>query len=161
LDAAAARDVLEVLGTFADKCHHGKEENCLFPALFRKGLPREVGPVAVMLSEHEEGRREIAGMRDAVAASERGDRAGSGRVVHHARADVELLRDHIAKENNVLFPMADGVMNAAEQAELMKAFGSVELHDVGAGTHERCLAMVEDLVRRLGVTPSVRPLMQG
>src|SRR5512135_730494 len=50
---------------FADGCHHKKEEGVLFPAMIEAGLPREAGPVAVMLAEHEEGRRLTRGMRQA------------------------------------------------------------------------------------------------
>src|SRR5262245_14603623 len=151
IDASTAGEILEVLATFADACHHGKEEGALFPALIRKGLPKDVGPLAVMLSEHEQGRAEIAGMRAALATWH------SGRFVQHARAYVELLRDHIAKENNVLFPMAEGMLDAQERASVLHQFASVEHEDVGPGAHERCLKQVGELVRRLGVTRANRP----
>ena len=47
--------LLEFFRTFADRCHHGKEEDCLFPLLEQKGLPREGGPIGVMLHEHGQG----------------------------------------------------------------------------------------------------------
>jgi hemerythrin-like domain-containing protein len=153
-DLRSAKEILDFLGTFADKCHHGKEEGALFPMLGTKGLPTQVGPVAVMLAEHELGRAEIAGMRAAIAGAEPVDSERAKRFAEHASTYVDLLRDHIAKENNVLFPMSDGMLSAAEQEELLRAFGKVESHDLGAGTHERYLALAEGLVARLGVTPS-------
>ena len=48
--------MLEFIRTFADKCHHGKEEDLLFPALEETGLPREGGPTGMMLLEHDQGR---------------------------------------------------------------------------------------------------------
>lgn len=161
LDAATARDILELLGTFADKCHHGKEEGALFPLLVRRGLPDKVGPLAVMLSEHETGRAEIAGMRAAVVAWDAGQLDAALRFAGHAHAYVDLLRDHIAKENNVLFPMADGMLSEADQEEVLKRFGAVESDDVGAGVHERCIALAGDLMRRLDVTPADRPIVQA
>jgi hemerythrin-like domain-containing protein len=160
-DVRSAKDILEFFGAFADKCHHGKEEGALFPMLFQKGLPRHVGPVAVMLSEHEEGRAEIAGMRAAIAALEQGHSEGVQRFVGHARAYVELLRDHIAKENTVLFPMADGMLNPAEQSEVLDRFATVESKDLGPGTHERYVALAADLVKRLNVTPSERSMVHA
>lgn len=156
LDLLSARQILEFLGTFADRCHHGKEEGALFPALGTKGLPAQFGPVAVMLAEHEQGRSEIGAMRAEIAGPEPVDSDRALRFAVHASAYVDLLRDHIAKENNVLFPMADGMLSAAEQQELLRAFGRVENHDLGAGTHERYLSIAQGLVARLGVTPSPR-----
>jgi hemerythrin-like domain-containing protein len=43
--------------TIPDVCHHGKEENSLFPELEKKGMPRNAGPIAVMLMEHEMTRK--------------------------------------------------------------------------------------------------------
>jgi len=44
---------------FADRCHHGKEEDRLFRAMVASGFPPESGPIGVMLSEHEAGRQEV------------------------------------------------------------------------------------------------------
>ncbi|MGD0266766.1 MAG: hemerythrin domain-containing protein, partial [Candidatus Methylomirabilota bacterium] len=38
------------------QCHHGKEENLLFKTMVDRGFPRQGGPIAVMLHEHETGR---------------------------------------------------------------------------------------------------------
>jgi hemerythrin-like domain-containing protein len=41
---------------FADAYHHGKEEDILFVAMVDHGFPRDVGPIPVMLREHDQGR---------------------------------------------------------------------------------------------------------
>jgi hemerythrin-like domain-containing protein len=157
LDLASARDALDFLRTFADRCHHGKEENVLFPALMKKGMPRHMGPLAVMLAEHEEGRAAIAGMVAAVEDCAREVAGGVERFATFARRYVDLLRDHIAKENGILFPMAEGMLDDEERADVLAAYARVEHHDMGEGTHERYLALVDRLVVRLGITPSARP----
>ena len=50
---------------FADGCHHRKEEGVLFVAMQESGIPREGGPVGVMLAEHEQGRAFTREMKDA------------------------------------------------------------------------------------------------
>ena len=55
-------EVIYFLKIFADKCHHGKEENYLFKELVNKGIANEDGPVGVMLQEHAQGRDYIAQM---------------------------------------------------------------------------------------------------
>lgn len=91
---------LRFVGDFADRRHHGKEEDLLFPALAEAGMPRDRGPVAVMLCEHTDGRALAEQMAHALAA------ADGPRLATLARSYVLLLREHIAKENEVLFEMA-------------------------------------------------------
>jgi hemerythrin-like domain-containing protein len=151
IDLVSAREALDFLGAFADRCHHAKEEQCLFPALHLKGLPKHVGPVAVMLDEHDQGRAAIQWMRRAVADAERDPEAAAQRFAKSARAYVELLRDHIDKENGVLFPMADQMLDEAETRALLASFDEVEHHDLGDGTHERYLALAQGLCERLHI----------
>lgn len=150
LETDVAADVLEVLATFADRCHHGKEEDQLFPAIERRGLPRKVGPMAVMLSEHELGRAALAEMRGALAGS-RTEAPGAAQRFHRAAASyVELLRAHISKEDNVLFPLAESLLDDAGRAEVLAGFERAE-QALPAGTHQRALALADQLAARFGV----------
>jgi hemerythrin-like domain-containing protein len=98
------------LANFADRAHHAKEEELLFPALLRAGLPAEGGPVQVMLAEHGEGRALVAAL------------ASPGLRAEAARIYVGLLRAHIDKENEVLFRLADAVLDEGVQRDLAAAF---------------------------------------
>ncbi|OPZ82941.1 MAG: Hemerythrin HHE cation binding domain protein [bacterium ADurb.Bin429] len=136
--------ILDFLRTFADTCHHGKEEDLLFPALGRAGLPAEGGPVGVMLLEHTQGRAYIRGMMDALEAL----RAGKGGATDFARnayGYVELLRAHIDKENDILFVMAERILPPAVHAQLTEEFEKVEHERVGEGIHERFHALIHEL----------------
>ena len=161
LELEAARTALHVLRTFADRCHHGKEENCLFPMLAKRGFPTDAGPVAVMLHEHESGRSEIRGMESALADAARGEPHAVRYFAAAARRYVELLREHIAKEDNVLFPMAESMLRDADRDEVVSSFEAVELVDIRPGTHEQMLSLADALARKFGValasdrTPSV------
>jgi hemerythrin-like domain-containing protein len=107
------RALLAWLRTFADRNHHAKEERALFPALAQAGVPAgEGGPIGVMLEEHVEGRGLIAAME----APHPGARAIA------AQAYVGLLRAHIEKENGVLFPLADAVLDEDAQRALSRQF---------------------------------------
>jgi hemerythrin-like domain-containing protein len=48
--------VIDFSKNFTDVCHHSKEENSLFPALEQAGMPRNMGPIAMMLMDHERSR---------------------------------------------------------------------------------------------------------
>lgn len=152
IPVADAHDAVAFLRTFADACHHGKEEARLFPAMEARGLPREAGPTAVMRHEHELGRAHVRAMDAAVAAFEKGDQGATLRFAAEAREFVDLLRDHIAKEDQVLFPMADRMLPASEHERLLADFRRFEEHDMAAGTHERFLGVAQALAARYGVS---------
>ena len=138
-------ELLEFLRVFADRCHHSKEEDHLFPLLEKKGLPRAGGPVGVMLFEHEQGRALIRQMGEASEAYSRGQAGAGESWICAARGYIDLLRGHIMKENNILFAMADRLLSPAEQEVLSEAFEKVENEKLGRGTHERLHAMIDKL----------------
>lgn len=137
--------LLEFFRLFADQCHHGKEEDLLFPKLQEKGMPREMGPIGVMLLEHDQGRALVRQMNEAAADYKRSQAGAATRWADAARAYADLLREHIAKENNILFVMAERMLSAEEQRELAVQFETVEKEKMGAGTHERLHALMDKL----------------
>ena len=146
---AVLSNLLEFFRLFADKCHHGKEEDLLFPALERKGMPRHGGPIGVMLIEHDLGRGFVRQMVEAAEAFSKGDAAAGKRWADAARQYTSLLREHIMKENNILFVMAERLLTDAEQQALAIEFDRVETEKMGIGTHERLHAMMDKLVAEI------------
>ncbi|OPY84562.1 MAG: Hemerythrin HHE cation binding domain protein [Smithella sp. PtaU1.Bin162] len=130
-------EVVFFLKTFADMCHHGKEENYLFKALVKKGVPNEGGLIGAMLQEHAQGRDYIAQMG---RCHTKKDIAGFNRAAAHYR---DLLKRHIDKENNVLFPMADNMIDEQEQDILFEQFEQFEENIIGHGIHEKLHAMID------------------
>jgi hemerythrin-like domain-containing protein len=118
---------------FADKCHHAKEEDLLFPLLTERGVPGEGGPIGMMLHEHDVGRACVGRMR---AAGEAEPFDGTG-FAAAAREFVPLLSQHIFKENNVLFRMATELLSDADDAEMDGEFSRVEKERDLAGMQER------------------------
>jgi len=137
--------ILEFLSIFVDKCHHGKEEEFLFPALEDAGVPRDGGTIRVMLSEHEQGRRIVAKLKDAVTDYKSGDNANASNVQLIINEYVALLTQHIAKENTVLFPMADAKLDSNKDTEIFEAFEQLERERIGVGKHEEFHALLNKL----------------
>ena len=133
---------IDFIKEFADKCHHGKEEDLLFPALARAGIPVEGGPIGVMLAEHETGRNYVRGMKEGIEEYREGGR--TSKFIENARGYVELLRAHIDKENTVLYPLADSYIAEEGQERLLEEFEKVE-ERIGRETHERHLGALERL----------------
>lgn len=137
--------IMEFLSIFVDKCHHGKEEEFLFPALEAAGVPREGGPIGVLMGEHEQGRKLVARLKNAVTNYTSGDKTAAANVQVIVDEYVALLIQHIEKENNVLFAMADAKLDTAKDNELFEAFEQLEKERIGPGKHEEFHALLNRL----------------
>ncbi|MCP5070958.1 MAG: hemerythrin [bacterium] len=110
---------------FADACHHGKEEELLFPGLEAHGLPHDAGPIAVMLYEHEQGRSLVRSMEASLDGARDGDERASSELRSAAEGFIELIVAHIGKENNILFSMADGMIVGPDCRDLCAGYDEV------------------------------------
>jgi hemerythrin-like domain-containing protein len=132
IDPDAFDRMFEFLGTFADRRHHQKEEKCLFPALGSLGVPRDRGPIGVMLQEHCTGRALIAHMKRAANLYMDGDSKAVKQFTDAARAYVDLLSEHIQKEDNVLFRIAQTLLDERSMRELQDEFDQAEAEFPGS-----------------------------
>ncbi len=148
VDSKLFPEAVDFLQNFADKCHHSKEEQWLFKKMMERGVSGEVGPIAVMMREHQDGRAHVQNM----------DRLSKGKMskvtmeglVKASRAYVDLLTKHIQKEESVLYPMANQLLDQEDQIELEKGFSEVEEKVMGPGVHERYHRMIEEWSARYG-----------
>lgn len=145
VDADKVREMLDFFRTFADRCHHAKEEQLLFAKLVEHGLPGDSGPIAAMLHEHELGRARLRAVDQALPDAAQGDDAEAQVVADNLQGYAELLRQHITKEDEVLYPLADQLLTPEDQQELDQAFEKVEAEEMGEGTHERYHEMAHKL----------------
>ncbi len=145
---ADLEQMLDFFRNFVDRCHHGKEEELLFPKMQERGLPGNAGPLPVMRHEHEEGRQFARNIASAVATAKMGEPEAQRTLPEYLRGYAELLRAHIAKEDNVLFPMADRILEDSDQAELSEAFDKVESEEMGEGVHEQYHQLAHRLAKR-------------
>ena len=136
---------------FADGCHHKKEEGVLFKRMEEQGLPSNGGPVGVMLAEHDLARQYTRALTSAAQAMQAGDPGGNARAIQSARSYVALLRQHIYKEDHILFPMADRVIPVEQHAAVWEDFEHIEHVETGEGVHEKYLALAEALEKEMAV----------
>jgi hemerythrin-like domain-containing protein len=124
-DYDALEECVTFFRLFADACHHGKEEDLLFPALEDHGMPADSGPIAVMLYEHGIGRQFVGRMAEALPGMRAGDAAAAGEVAEGGRGFIDLIRAHIGKEDGILFQMADGIVTGPACRDLCSAYDEV------------------------------------
>jgi hemerythrin-like domain-containing protein len=138
-------DAVRFIKEYADGTHHRKEETVLFATMGEHGMPVEGGPIGVMLHEHECGREFTADLRQAAERLAAGDTGAATAVVVGARNYAALLRQHIFKEDNILFPMASRVIPPDEQHAVMERFDAIDREQAPGHTREAYVALVERL----------------
>ncbi len=150
-------DAARFIRNFADGYHHSKEEGGLFEAMARNGVPTEGGPIGMMLYEHDRAREYTAGLREAAQRWAAGDAGAADNVARYARAYGELLTRHIAKEDNILFPMAAHAIAPREEDAVLDVFRGKEREQEGKGSKASYLELARALCVEMGVDPEAAP----
>ena len=140
------RNIVEFMRTFADTCHHGKEEAHLFPCLETRGVPARGCPIGVLIHEHERGRALVGQLAQATETYASGNGSAKDAVTETLRALIELYPSHIWKEEYLLFPMSAKVLSAADQQQLLQQFAEVDAA-IGREVHQRFERLAEEMVQ--------------
>jgi len=98
-----------------------------------------------MLYEHRLGRELVARLDEGLRALERGKDEAAAAILSACDEYVQLLRNHVAKENGVLFPMGESVVEIEDVAEVGGCYERVEEVEVGREVHERLERFVEEV----------------
>ena len=133
---------VDFIRNYADRFHHAKEEDILFEAMIENGMPRANSPVAAMLMEHDQGRAFVRGMEEAATRALNGEAGQDEAIVSNARGYLELLREHISKEDEILYPLAERVIPAEMRAGIIEGYHKAE-QKAQEGLEEHYRAIVE------------------
>lgn len=120
IDASFFNSLFDFIAIYVDKFHHGKEEDILFYAMVNNEEHLHCNPVPVMLHEHEGGRSYLHAMRQALVENH------GERLCFATRGYIELLTNHIYKEDNVLYPMAEEAIGDVEKENINQQYEESE-----------------------------------
>ena len=148
IDPQDVEQIIGFLKGFVDRCHHGKEKELLFSELVRHGMSESGGPIGQMLYEHQTGRSYIADMDKAVQSMKNGESTAAQRLIDAGRKYRDLLVSHIEKEDQVLFKMADNLLDETVQDRLYEEFETLEIERMGPGQHERYHELLKSLAAK-------------
>lgn len=115
-----AAGFIEFIHEFADHFHHAKEEDILFRYLEVPGVLTHCNPVPQMLMEHDKGREYVRNMEQAVQTKALNELASN--AVQYA----QLLKEHIYKEDNILYPMGENGLSDEAKTALLKECAETE-----------------------------------
>ena len=119
-------DAVDFIRNYADRFHHAKEEDVLFVELIKNGMPEKQSPIEAMHMEHDQGRAYVRAMEDAARKALDGETGQAAIIAENAKGYAALLRGHIEKEDDILYPLAERVLPEAVRARMLSAYDQAE-----------------------------------
>jgi hemerythrin-like domain-containing protein len=115
------KKTIDFIKNYADKFHHAKEEDILFKTMLENAENLHCNPIPVMLHEHDEGREFVKGMEKGISENNKET------LIEQTRGYCILLQNHIYKEDNVLYPMAEEALSDEQKDLVNQKYQEVEL----------------------------------
>lgn len=140
--------LLEVLWDYGELCHNSKEEKVYFPLILNNGFPPQ-GPISVMLSEHEQERQYLSKMMSFLRKEEKMDKE-TEEFIQLVRDYSTLTKDHIWKENDILYPMGKRFVRQEDIPYLLNEFKRIEKETLGEGAFTRFKTLVDVMENETG-----------
>jgi hemerythrin-like domain-containing protein len=134
--------------------HQAREEGVLFEAMIEVGFPRKTGPLATMMREHDESRTLVQALDDAACRAGAWTSEGRVRVAAAARSLVQLVRQHIQKESEILYPMARHNLPAESVSAMAARFAEMDGSDDARAERTALHVMAEILIARYAGAPA-------
>ncbi len=145
---SAIRTLLDILWDYGETCHNAKEEKIYFPLLRERGMP-EGGPIAVMLAEHESERGYLQKFKSFVLQPNKIPEQIE-EFCNEATQYIALTKEHIWKENDILYPMGKKFILPDDEPFLAMKFKQLEAETLGEGAYTRYKTLVDALEKESG-----------
>jgi hemerythrin-like domain-containing protein len=120
IDKNFFKKAIDFIRGYADKFHHAKEEEILFVELCKDEVQMHCNPTQQMLYEHDLGRNFIKELERGIEKNNKDE------IIENARGYAQLLRDHIFKEDNILYPIAGESLSLDIKNNMLERFKQVE-----------------------------------
>lgn len=147
INLTALRTLFDFLWDYGDMCHNMKEEKVYFPLLLERGLPPS-GPVAVMLMEHEEERKYINQIKNQLQSISSTNIPPD--FFDIVSSYIDLTKNHIWKENDILYPMGKRILSSDDEINLNAEFRRIEKDSLGEGAYTRYSTLLEAMEKESG-----------
>jgi len=134
-------DAVDFIRNYADRFHHAKEEDVLFIELIENGMPEKQSPIEAMHMEHDQGRAYVRALEEAAQNALDGETGQSAIIAENAKGYAALLRGHIEKEDEILYPLAERVLPEEVRARMLDAYDRAEA--MTPGLEEKYRKLVE------------------
>jgi hemerythrin-like domain-containing protein len=136
---------VDFIRIYADRTHHGKEEDILFRELNKRSLSIEDKHLMEeLIKEHIFGRQTTKALVEANARFRNGDESALADIADSLQTLVEFYPKHIEKEDKIFFPAARGYFTDQEDQAMLAEFWEFDRKMI----HEKYKSVVEELEAR-------------
>jgi uncharacterized protein len=135
--------IMEFMWEYGFQCHNMKEETAYFPLLIERGMPQH-GPLSIILVEHKQQKAYIENINSMISQKESGDILSS-EFKQTLNAFCILSKEHLWKENDILFPMGKNILKPEDIERLYIEFLDIEKDSVGEGGYLKYLSKINSL----------------
>jgi hemerythrin-like domain-containing protein len=133
---------VDFIRIYADRTHHGKEEDILFRKLDQRSLSSDDRRVMKeLIQEHVFGRQTTKALVDANTRYRNGDERALAGIVENLQTLVEFYPKHIVKEDKVFFPASRAYFADEEDQAMLSEFWEFDRKMI----HEKYKAVVEEI----------------
>lgn len=135
-------NAVDFIKVYADRTHHGKEEDILFRELAGKNMTGEENRImGELIQEHVLGRKTVGELVDAKKRYFAGDHSALESVVSRLELLVSFYPLHIEKEDQVFFPAMMKYLSLEDQERLLAEYREFDRNMI----HEKYRHLVEEL----------------
>ncbi len=146
VDQYFVQSVVDFIRTYADRTHHGKEEDILFQQLKTRTLnPCDKAMMDELIEEHKNARLVVSELIQSEAGFMDGDRAQIRVIKEKLTFLMNLYPNHIAKEDHSFFPNTERYFTADELAKMLDDFHAFDRNMI----HEKYTMLYESLSANL------------
>ena len=127
---------------YADRTHHGKEEDILFRDLEKKNIAeRDKKIMQELIDEHVYGRKTVKELVEAKERYIQGQTAALEVILEKLNVLVNFYPEHIEKEDKVFFPATEEYFSKEEQDAMLEEFWEFDKQMI----HEKYRSLVQQL----------------
>lgn len=133
---------IDFMKTYADRCHHGKEEDILFRELKKKNLSSQLKKIlAELIREHKIARETVKSLIEAKSKYSCGEKGSLDEIASSIKFIIEVYPSHIEKEDKHFFLPCMEYFDGREQEKMLEEFAQFDRTLI----HEKYKLMLEGM----------------
>ena len=141
--------IIDFIRNYADRHHHGKEEDVLFKTMNEKiEKLAKAGAITGMYIEHDMGRLYMKNLESAVKSYKTGDDRARLDIIANAISYTDLLERHIAKENTAMYKFAVNMLDEASKEYIEVEAEKIEEAAKETGLQDKYISILEELEKK-------------
>jgi len=126
-------EIIDYLIIIIDKSHHGKEDEVFYPELISSGIPKETAPLSIINYEHTLAKRYLKDISSCVVNCKIGNDFSGELLADSLTNYVVVIKNHIQREEEIIFPIANEVLSSEKQNEITQRFEDIEQKNISHG----------------------------